>query len=986
MPHRGTGRSAPPAPTAASAAACWRRLTARAARRSPAIPTIPPISAGCARRARRSARRWAWRPGCCIPQIGGRRVGWDEAHRPCRRQHRAHGQAHGPEAIAFYLSGPAADRGLLRRQQAGQGLHRHAARRHQLAPVHGLLRGRPPPRVRRRHRAAVLRRPGACRPRGAGRLQRGLVPSGALPAHPGGAGRARRARRQHRSAAHRHQRGRRPASGDQARHRCPAVERPARAGSATTARSTGASSTSIRRALQRRWRARAGKPDVVAQVARATGLGAGDIEQFYGWWTSQRAGRHLLFAGREPVGARHRQGQRHHQLPPGHRPHRQAGRGAAVAHRPAQRHGRARGRRARQHAGRAHGLLGARARSRAPLLGCAEPRRGRGPQGRADVRGRGRRPTSSAVGDGHQSRRQPAARRSRARGAAGGWSCWSCRRTSPATIRRTWRRCGCRRRRGARRTARSPTPSGASRASGRSCRLPGEARPDWWILSQVAARLGWAEAFSYRSAADVFREHARLSGFENDGERLFDISGLAGLSDAQYAALGAGAMAGAARRARDTERLFGDGTFAYADRPRPLRRHRERADRGRRVPRAWPFVLNTGRVRDQWHTMTRTGLSARLCRARLRAVRRDAPRRRGGAGARPGHAGARRDGARGGAAARHAERAASSRARCSCRSTGRRENSSAGRIGALVQPRTDPFSGQPDAKATPARIGAVPVSHYGFVLSRRPVPMTGLGYWARARMPAGYATLIALDAPPEGWSAWSQTPAAGRRAPHLRGRALASSTAPPCCAMGASRRCSTLPPSPMPAVDGMAQDLLRPAGISRRRPPIAAGGASGRAARTRDRSSAPASRSGASASRPRLPPAQARVAEIGVATRAGTNCGSCVPELKRLVGAAAAPLRQRRSRPMRQIPPRETRAAAHAPAGRPAGVRRSGGQARRSWRAPAMRRSGRRSLLAAAGARVEVFTPDPCAELDALVASAAGRQHRRCHAGEWRAR
>jgi len=66
---------------------------------------------------------------------------------------------------------------------------------------------------------------------------------------------------------------------------------------------------------------------------------------------------------------------------------------------------------------------------------------------------------------------------------------------------------------------------------------PGEVRPDWWILSQVAARLGWAQAFAYRSAADIFREHARLSGFENDGDRLFDVSRLAGLSDAQYAGL-----------------------------------------------------------------------------------------------------------------------------------------------------------------------------------------------------------------------------------------------------------------------------------------------------------------------------------------------------------------------------------------------------------------------------------------------------------------
>src|SRR5438309_5431117 len=49
--------------------------------------------------------------------------------------------------------------------------------------------------------------------------------------------------------------------------------------------------------------------------------------------------------------------------------------------------------------------------------------------------------------------------------------------------------------------------------------LPGDAKPDWWIVVQVARRMGFEAAFAYRSAADVFREHAALSAFENDGGR-----------------------------------------------------------------------------------------------------------------------------------------------------------------------------------------------------------------------------------------------------------------------------------------------------------------------------------------------------------------------------------------------------------------------------------------------------------------------------------
>src|SRR5829696_8248499 len=66
---------------------------------------------------------------------------------------------------------------------------------------------------------------------------------------------------------------------------------------------------------------------------------------------------------------------------------------------------------------------------------------------------------------------------------------------------------------------------------------PGDAQPDWWIVSEVARHLGHGGAFAYRSAADVFREHAALSAFENGGARLFDLGGLAAISDEDYDAL-----------------------------------------------------------------------------------------------------------------------------------------------------------------------------------------------------------------------------------------------------------------------------------------------------------------------------------------------------------------------------------------------------------------------------------------------------------------
>src|SRR4051794_31554894 len=93
---------------------------------------------------------------------------------------------------------------------------------------------------------------------------------------------------------------------------------------------------------------------------------------------------------------------------------------------------------------------------------------------------------------------------------------------------------------------------------------PGRARPDWWMLSQVARRLGYGDAFAYRSAANIFDEHARLSGFENAGSRAFDISGRAGLTREAFDALAPFQWPSHAGEAT-TERLLGDGRFFTPD-------------------------------------------------------------------------------------------------------------------------------------------------------------------------------------------------------------------------------------------------------------------------------------------------------------------------------------------------------------------------------------------------------------------------------------
>ncbi|MEP1215520.1 MAG: molybdopterin-dependent oxidoreductase [Marinobacter sp.] len=142
--------------------------------------------------------------------------------------------------------------------------------------------------------------------------------------------------------------------------------------------------------------------------------------------------------------------------------------------------------------------------------------------------------------------------------------------------------------------------------------LPAEVKPDWWIMSAVADKLGFGEAFGYRKPADIFREHAALSAHENQGERIFNLAGLAGLTDHDYEALEPIQWpvmkdAGASR----STRLFADGRFVTDN-------HRARLVAINTVlPRQktcddYPMVVNTGRIRDQWHTMTRTASAPRL--------------------------------------------------------------------------------------------------------------------------------------------------------------------------------------------------------------------------------------------------------------------------------------------------------------------------------------------------------------------------------------
>jgi nitrite reductase (NADH) large subunit len=131
---------------------------------------------------------------------------------------------------------------------------------------------------------------------------------------------------------------------------------------------------------------------------------------------------------------------------------------------------------------------------------------------------------------------------------------------------------------------------------------PGEALPDWRIAALVAERLGHGRAFAWRDETEVWREHlATTAG------RDCDMTGM------DAARLGAGPLQWPcpAPDHEGTPRLYADGRF-----PTPSGRARfvvpERLAPAEAPSAAAPLVLTTTRLRDQWHTMTKTGRVPRL--------------------------------------------------------------------------------------------------------------------------------------------------------------------------------------------------------------------------------------------------------------------------------------------------------------------------------------------------------------------------------------
>ncbi|WP_116130827.1 nitrate reductase [Tropicimonas sp. IMCC34043] len=276
---------------------------------------------------------------------------------------------------------------------------------------------------------------------------------------------------------------------------------------------------------------------------------------------------------------------------------------------------------------------------------------------------------------------------------------------------------------------------------------PGNARPDWWHIAQVARRMGFGAAFDYDSPAEIFREHAALSGIAGTLGRDFDISGLSDLSDTHYAALSPTRWPVAARQGG---RFFADGKSFHKTSRMQMIPVTWRGPAAKRAPR-FPFRLNTGRVRDHWHTMTRTGTSPRLSGHMAEPFVEIHPHDAADLAIGPDTL-VELSSPTGIAVLRATLTEAVQRGTVFAPIHWTGETAPTGRIDALVAGATDPVSGQPESKASVCAVRPYGAAWYGFAVSSRPVRPAS-DYWAVARSESGWRLELAGRATPRDWEA-----------------------------------------------------------------------------------------------------------------------------------------------------------------------------------------------------------------------------------------
>lgn len=255
---------------------------------------------------------------------------------------------------------------------------------------------------------------------------------------------------------------------------------------------------------------------------------------------------------------------------------------------------------------------------------------------------------------------------------------------------------------------------------------PGEARADWRIICNVAARLGYGASFAFDNPAAVFREYAAMTKLAADFGKAFDLSAWQDCSAAEFDAMKPFQWGG--------RHPLTNGFSTPDGRARIIAVHpSQKVSAGLR--------LNTGRYRDQWHTMTRTGLSASLSKHRREPLLEVSAADADLSGLRDGDFAKVRS-AQGESLYRVAISEDQAEGQIFAPMHFTDQTAGGGRTGRVVHAAVDPVSGQPGFKNSEARIEAYHPNWRAVLFSRAKV-RPECAYWASARIAGGWLTELA---------------------------------------------------------------------------------------------------------------------------------------------------------------------------------------------------------------------------------------------------
>jgi assimilatory nitrate reductase catalytic subunit len=397
--------------------------------------------------------------------------------------------------------------------------------------------------------------------------------------------------------------------------------------------------------------------------------------------------------------------------------------------------------------------------------------------------------------------------------------------------------------------------------------------------------MGFGEAFDYASPAAIFAEHAALSQFENEGTRDFDIGAMTPIDEVQFEEMPpfqwprpSGGGEGA--------RMFAEGRFFTPD--GKARFFAVRANAIAPAAMAFPLTLNTGRVRDHWHTMTRTGKSERLSQHYAEPFVEINPH--DAALHHIGEADLVRISTGLGAVLVRA--LVSPRQQVGSIFVPMHWNdqfASRARVDVLVPAVTDAISGQPASKNTAARIERFVAAAYGYAVLRDKPRHIDADYWAIAKCRGGWRVELGFASKDRDWPGFVVDLVGGEASQLVAYHDVKTGHHRFACYEDDRLTGAVfLAPEPVAVSRDWAIAQLSAKHSARKRSSVIAG-RPGKG--TVDRGAIVCSCFGTGASE--IAAAAARgcttVAAVGKALHAGTNCGSCRAEIRTIIDANRTP-------------------------------------------------------------------------------------------------